>query len=384
MTLKNVKISNCRNLESASLAFSSVGLNVITGKNGSGKTSLLEAIHILSCGRSFRTNDVSQAIRNKESEFALFGEIDTGIAGSGSLGFSRNLSGKTVAKLSGKAAKASDLARALPVRSINPIESTELINGGPKKRREFIDWGVFHVKHSYGDILKRFNRVIKQRNMALKQRCSVSELKEWNLQFVTASGEVDSARKEYLNEWIDHFSALTSHIGLFEELRFQYKQGWGDEDCLLEVLERQEGKERAMGYGLYGAQRADLQITLSGESAVERLSRGQQKLCAVAMYLAQGAMLKELSGRHPLYLIDDFSSELDSESQDLLLNVLTGQKTQIILTCLSLEASLLAIRKKKGIALSLYEIQDGCIRGVGGDTVALREDEAVAEMLGLL
>lgn len=310
------------------------GFNVIVGENGSGKTSLLEAIYMLSCGRSFRTSDLSQVIQNNQSEYVIFAEI----ANSERIlhaGVSRSVDSVSQVKLDGGNAKIADIHRILPVRAITPLESSELINSGPKIRRDFLDWGLFHVKQSNWDDLKRFHKILKQRNAALKMRCPDQELNEWNFQFIEISKKIDVIRREYVHAWQFHLKQLLANIPIFKDFSLSYQSGWEEANSLEDILESNKAKERAVGYSLFGPHRADLVLRKKQWLAKEQYSRGQQKLLAVAMYLAQGAFLKQTLGKHPLYLIDDFSSELDPKSQKLLLDVLEIQRSQVVLTSLS-------------------------------------------------
>jgi len=345
MKIQKLHISYCRNLSNISLEPALNGFSLIIGKNGSGKTSILEAISLLGGGKSFRATDLDHVIQHETPQLAVHANLIHADGLERGVGFSKTRSpGKARAKLGGKPAKASQLAHALPIRTITPVQSSELISGGPSHRREFIDWGVFHVKHHYGDLLKRYQRIVKQRNAALKAQCSPEELQQWNEQLAEYGNDITLMRQAYLKEWIACFRALTQSIPLFNSITFEYEQGWPEQEALLVTLEQNGQKERIVGYSLYGPHRAELIIKSDAHLAKEQLSRGQQKLCAVSMYLAQGLLLKQDQGAHPLYLIDDFGSELDEDSQALLLSVLQQETAQIIITTLSLEQSFEALQ----------------------------------------
>lgn len=240
------------------------------------------------------------------------------------------------------------MARILPVRIISPVETNELINAGPDIRRSFLDWGVFHVKHDYWVFVRRFNKLLKQRNAALKSRCSRTELLEWNKQFCELSYLIHESRLEYFKQWRLELQEILRISQIFNKLEVNYFAGWGAnpngnerQDNLLEILLTLEAKERELGYSVAGPHRADLILSHAqkgdGVMAKEHLSRGQQKLLAISMYLAQGEFLKKNKGYYPLFLIDDFTSELDTNSQELLLNILNPEEKQIIITALDLE-----------------------------------------------
>lgn len=359
MPLIQLEISNFRNIKRLSLKPASSGFTVICGLNGSGKTSLLEAIHMLSCGRSFRTSDVNQLIQKSSDEFIVRGEISA-VDGVVALGVARKPGSTLRSRRAGLPSKLVEHAQEFPVRVIGPAESNDLINAGPSRRRDFIDWGVFHVKHCNWGVLKDFNRIVKQRNAALKMRCSTLELREWNSQFVVASMAVDAARREFFELWLDHFKSLVVHIPLLACVEAEYLPGWDCNRQLDEILSEAMPKERIVGHGLYGPHRAELLLLVDGVPVKESFSRGQQKLLAVAMYLSQGAALFSQLGKHPLYMVDDFTSELDEHSQALLLAVLCDGKKQVIVTTLD-KNPLLRLLKSRAIDLACSEMVGGSL-----------------------
>ena len=360
MSITKLHLKYFRNLSLAEMEFLPCGVNIICGENGSGKTSLLESICAISCGKSFRTSDLNQLIQSSASELVVYAEMLKANQSKFCVGISRSQESGFKAKLSGNPVKFSELTRLLPVRMISPVETSELINAGPDKRRSFFDWGVFHVKHDYWGLLQRFHKVLKQKSAALKARCSKEELREWNKQFCFLSLKIHHARKNYFYAWkkeLDNILMLSPNKA-FDQLDFNYYPGWDcvdhqingactggkqhheiELDEMLVALAKVEYKERELGYCSVGPHRADLILKQVERNALakEHLSRGQQKLLAIAMYLAQGELLKKMSGAYPLYLIDDFTSELDKNSQELLIKMLRPHEKQIIITALDLE-----------------------------------------------
>jgi DNA replication and repair protein RecF len=369
MPLIQLEISNFRNIKRLSLKPASSGFTVICGLNGSGKTSLLEAIHVLSCGRSFRTSDANQLIQKSTDECIVHGKISAVDGAVSTFGVARRPGSTLRSRRAGLPSKLIDHAKEFPVRVISPVESNDLINAGPSKRRDFVDWGVFHVKHCHWDVLKDFNRIVKQRNAALKMKCAVAELHEWNSQFVAASLGVDAARREFYQLWWQHFKGLVEHVPLLACVKAEYLPGW-DSSCLLaDVLAEAMPKERVVGHGLHGPHRAELLLTVDGVAVKESFSRGQQKLLAVAMYLSQGAALFSVLGKHPLYMVDDFTSELDEHSQALLLSVLCDVEKQVIVTSLD-KNPLLSLLKSHAISFECCEINSGSLHQSSVDVTA--------------
>ncbi|MCD8525143.1 MAG: DNA replication/repair protein RecF [Gammaproteobacteria bacterium] len=331
--MHHIVISHFRNIESARLDFPKTGYCLISGSNGSGKTSILEAIHVLTRGKSFRASDSSQIIQHDHNSFTLSAVT---WKDSERIGVQRDRQGKTVVKAAGECAKFLDIALKIPLRMMSPIESYALVNGGPEQRRRFLDWGMFHVKHSYWSELKKLNRILKQKNAALKMRCSDSELTQWNIMLAEISYSLDVMRIEYLQQLEQVFSKYREKLSLLKEVRLCYCPGWSRESTdLFTQLSTAMRQERQQGYCLIGPHRADVRLEIPYGLCKDQLSRGQQKMLALALYLAQGEHLFELTGSHPLYMVDDFSSELDLVAQELLIDALDPSDKQIIITSLT-------------------------------------------------
>ena len=208
MTIRKLTITDVRNVRSASLE-PSADVNVFYGQNGSGKTSLLEAIHILGVARSFRTPKVKPVIRAGAEKMTVFGLIDPS-NGKQSLpvGVSKGLlDDNTLIRVAGETLySSSELASLLPLLVINP-DTFKLLEGSPGIRRNFIDWGVFHVKHdTFLPAWKSMQKALKQRNALLRQgRVSESELLVWNHEFVNAAEQVDILRKAHIEQLLPYF-----------------------------------------------------------------------------------------------------------------------------------------------------------------------------------
>ena len=184
--LTRLLITNLRNIVQASLAFSPQ-LNLIVGKNGSGKTSLLEAIHYLATARSFRSHQITPLVTHGENETVVFGQIVGDSGREIRAGVSRSLAGKREIRIDGEPiSKASELARLLPVLVLGQ-ETVDLLLGSPQLRRKFLNWGVFHVKPTFSDEWDIANRCLKQRNKLLKGGHPKQELKVWTDKLVQAA-----------------------------------------------------------------------------------------------------------------------------------------------------------------------------------------------------
>ncbi len=339
------------------------GLAIISGPNGSGKTTLLEAIYALTYGKSFRTSDSPQLIQHGQDSFALFASLlpnDANNLQAFTVGVQRDRNRGVIAQCLGEPEKFSEIARMLPIRIISPTEAYVLINGGPEQRRKFLDWGVFHVKHSYWGLLKKLNRIIKQKSAALKMRCSDEELEQWNQILSEVSYALHNMRQQYINQLKHILAEYQALLPAIRDVSLDYFPGWArGNDDLPTQLSTVLKQERQQGHCLIGPHRAEILLNTPFGTSKDQLSRGRQKMLAIALYLSQGKLLYQEKGQHPLYLIDDFSSELDLDGQQLLVDALDPKDKQIIIT--TLEAGQIVLDKicMKAEAIKRYTILDG-------------------------
>jgi len=303
---------------------------LISGPNGSGKTSLLEAIYVLGRGRSFRTRRLDHLIRRGRERFVVFGEIESGhrrltMGVEGEAGRLRGqVSGTPVSTLG-------ELALALPVQIIDP-EVHKLIEEGPVRRRRFLDWGVFHVEPSFIGIWQRYHQVLKQRNAALRARQSRPMVSAWDGDLIRFGEAIDSARARYVETLTVAAVRLTQEL-LGMELQLTYQRGW-PQGHLSESLAQSAALEIERRVTQVGPHRADLRIKLAGQLAKDHVSRGQQKLLAAALLIAQIELFPMDAPEMPALLLDDPSAELDSERLTTLITRVSRGPHQLIVTTL--------------------------------------------------
>jgi len=331
LALSRVHVTTLRCLQDAQLALDPT-LTYILGPNGAGKTSLLEAIFLLGRGRSFRTRQLRRLVMRGSSGFAVFAEIATaarnrrvGVAWAG---------GRLEKRIDGEpAAGTAALAGLFPVHVIDP-SSHELVQGTPSERRRFLDWGVFHVEHGYLDAWRRYRRLLGQRNAALKSAAGPDELRAWSTPLAEAGETVHGLRSRYLRLLTPAVEKAGSAL-LDSPLTVGYAAGWDTARRLVEVLEQQEGRDRQFGNTEAGPHRADLSVLLGAHPAREEASRGQQKLAAAALVLAQARVHAGQLGAPGTLLVDDPAAELDANALDRLLAELYGTPAQLVLTGLT-------------------------------------------------
>jgi DNA replication and repair protein RecF len=357
MRLSALTIFNFRNLEYIDLNFAKP-FSCFIGENGSGKTSILEAVYFLGHGRSFRSAQIQRIIQYSQPAFTLHAKVQDDLNLLYNIGIERSLQGDSITKIAGKAqANSGELAQALPTLLIHP-NAYRLLDCGPKIRRQFIDWGLFHVEQSFYPLWKHLNRILKQRNVLIRQGQSYEMIAMWDRDFVKISNEINKLRIVYLEKLLPIVMRLLDKFVKLPRLRIEYSQGWAKERELEIVLEQAHSKDIERGYSYYGPQRADLLIKIGEHPAHEVLSRGQQKLLVIAMKLAQGILLKEWCNKTCVFLLDDITAELDETRQRFVIETLRGLQSQVLMSMLD-EASLYSLDDE--LEMDMFHVEHGQI-----------------------
>ena len=332
MTIHSLQIQHIRNLEQVSLNHCA-RINVFTGTNGSGKTSLLEAIHLLGRGRSFRSAKPGPVIHHLAARCIIYGKTIQPDGRLVTAGVMRARSGEQVFKINGGPVfTASRLADILPLQLIN-ADTFSLLEGGPSARRQFLDWGVFHVEHLFLGSWRRIQRSLKHRNALLRRgRITEVEMAPWEAELASHAETVDSMRSHYVARLQPLFLATLGRLLDAEGFQLTYRRGWPEAQSLLSLLRNDRQRDEHSGTTLHGPHRADLDIRLSGRPAEEVLSRGQEKLLVYALRIAQGQLLHQLTGKTCVYLVDDLPAELDLAHRQQLCRELGAIQSQIFVT----------------------------------------------------
>ena len=339
MALTRLQINNVRNLRQVKLQ-DLQQVNVFFGRNGSGKTSVLESIHLLGMARSFRGNSIKSVISHKQVGCTVFGAVALSSSATGSgaglpLGVQRNMAGEVQIKVGGKAVRAvAELVEQLPLQVIT-ADSFDLLTGSPGARRQYLDWGVFHVEHRFFDQWQRFQRCIKQRNKLLRRgKMRDQELAVWTRDLVASGNAINDYRKAYFSLLTPRFNVMMSRLApSLKEVELRYRQGWDKQVSYEEALENSASTDLERGFTHIGPQRADIKVVYDGHLAADTLSRGQQKLVVCGLKLAQGQLMSELGQGECTYLIDDLPSELDREHSTLVCELLASMAAQVFITC---------------------------------------------------
>ncbi|NWN92120.1 DNA replication/repair protein RecF [Marinobacter adhaerens] len=345
MALVKLHTEFFRNLNFTEPVSFSPSFNLIYGGNGSGKTSILEAIGYLGLGRSFRVNRHQAVVQHGEHKLTVFGGLDHGFDDlqnrrsenplAHRLGISRDVSRKeTILRVDGESVRSlSSLAMHLPVSVIDP-GVFDIVAGGPGKRRQFLDWAVFHVEPSFAAGWQQCQRVISQRNQTLRNgRMDESLLRIWDAQYATLSEQVSSARETTFEGFKRAFFSLVHKVDMSwaDKLKLEFYPGWDTTQSLTDVLLRHREQEKRMGHTLYGPNRADIRIRFQGRPVAETFSRGQQKTLVILMKIAQSVVLNEL-GKQVSFLVDDINAELDESHRSMLAQKLQELGCQVFIT----------------------------------------------------
>ena len=308
-------------------------LNFFIGDNGSGKSSLLEAIFYLGHGKSFRTSKTDLLATYSKDQFVVSvkDNLDS------QLGIARNVnSSLTQIKIDGvRQAKLSILAKHIAVQIVTP-ESFKLFFGGPKERRRFVDLGMFHVKHDFSEQWKSFNRVLKQRNACLKIGTNDKNLVYWTEQLDQHSQKVTELRRAYVNTLsaeLDYWIAILLP-DLSDKITVQFLQGWPMAKSLAESFAQNSEREFSFGFSLYGAHKFDVKFLVDKQVIETKLSRGQQKLFLLALTFTQAKLIERVNRVKPILLIDDIGAELDFNSRSLLSKAIKELNCQVIITAI--------------------------------------------------
>jgi DNA replication and repair protein RecF len=362
MRVTRLEIGGLRRFEGVSLS-PGPGLNLLTGSNGAGKTSVLEALHLMAYGRSFRGRVRDGLIRQGAQAVEVFVEWQeaggrtrkAGLRHSGQTWEGR-LDGADVAHLG-------ELCAALAVVTFEP-GSHSLVTGAAETRRRLLDWGLFHVEPDFLRVWRRYSRALKQRNALLKAGARPAELDGWEHELADSGEAITRSREAYLQRWQPLFGAeslsLAPAVGADT---MELHPGWRrDELPLSDALLLARQRDLAAGFTSVGPHRADVRIGFASLPGREALSRGQAKLTALALLLSQARLHADLAGDWPVIALDDLASELDRQHQARVVEGLVATGAQVFVTGTEVPAALEAFSDR----LARFHVDQGRLAAEGG------------------
>lgn len=365
MQLQRVRLRNLRRFDAVEFT-PRPGFNLVTGANGSGKTSLLEATHLLAHARSFRGRVRDGLIRQGEPSLEVFVEWRDGVGSEHRAGL-RHSGGDWEARLDGSSVSHLGLlCEAMAVVTFEP-GSHALIDGASEQRRRFLDWGLFHVEQASGEEgflgrWRRFARAHKQRNALLRQSAETSQLEAWEQELALAGEALTRSRERYVAQLAPYVEAsMVELLPAAGSAGIALQPGWRRQELsLADALLLSRERDRLLGYTSLGPHRADLKWSLADLPGREGLSRGQAKLAALALLLAQARHLAAVEGHWPLLQLDDLASELDRDHQAGVLRALADCGAQVLVTGTEVPPGLLLL----DVPVTRFHVEQGRIRGV--------------------
>lgn len=364
MRVTRLEVSGLRCFQHASLA-PCPGLNLITGDNGAGKTSILEALHLMAYGRSFRGRARDGLVRQGTAAAEIFvqwredsggRERKAGLRHSGQ-DWEGRLDGQPLSQLG-------DLCAALSVVTFEP-GSHALVMGPADNRRRYLDWGLFHVEQGFLGLWRRYSRALKQRNALLKARVRDSQLDAWEQELQETGTLLTTRREQYLTELTPCLQGITAELlPAAEGTTLQFLPGWRrDEMPLTDALLLARERDLVTGFTSVGPHRADWRIEHAAIQGRETLSRGQAKLTALAALLAQAEHQAGLLGEWPVVALDDLASELDRAHQARVLQRLQDSGAQVFMTGTEPPPGLDSLQ----IEPATFHVEHGQIRAMAAD-----------------
>lgn len=333
MQLLRLSIERVRNLSTVVIS-DLQPFNIFYGENGSGKTSILEAIHVLATGRSFRTHLPKIYIQHQTKDAVIFAQSEND-----KLGIQKYSSGEQHIRINGdRIATQGQLAKRIPIHYLDP-QSTEIIDQGAKLRRQLLDWLVFHLDPMFYTTWQQYRKILKQRNHLLKMGQSVPsvQLDSWDKLLAEYGEQLHQQRLTVIQEWQYYLQYELEQLLPDVAVQLNYYAGFDEKLGLRQHLHSHLQKDIVRRNTEYGAHRADLHLKtpLGGVDAI--LSRGQKKLLIIALKLSQISMLHSRN-RQTVVLLDDLSAELDHSAQRRLFQRLLELGSQVFVTVLEKSA----------------------------------------------
>ncbi|QGT77390.1 DNA replication and repair protein RecF [Guyparkeria halophila] len=351
--LATLHVERFRNLEPVDLE-PAAGINLIHGVNGAGKTSLLEAIHTLSLGRSFRGNNANELIRHGADDLLLRAEVEARSGrGVHRLAMQRDRRSMVLRVDQENVPRLSELARLLPVLALHP-QSDDLVLGSPDHRRRFLDRVGFYARTDFHEIHRNFQRALKQRNALLRRG---QREPAWERLYLETAGRLEAARRDVLADLEQRMTDLLDRMLPGHRLTLRYLPGYRQDLALDEAIRQGGERERDQQASLFGPHRADLKIALGDHEARQVASRGQIKMLVVLLHLAVLDLWAEVRGEPAVVLFDDLASELDADNRRRVLDYLGQSGHQAFVSVIAADAI-----DGEGDIQARFAVEDGQVR----------------------
>ncbi len=358
MSLTKLDIYSLRNIQQESIN-PIAGINFFYGENGSGKSSIIEAIYILGRANSFRSKSIKSIINFSKDELIVSAKKQEPNGLISNIGVLLN-DKKIRCHINHQLTKRrSELAYTLPIQIIHP-KSFELLDSGPQIRREFLDWGVFHDNENFLLIFSKFKTALIQRNALLKSK-KIQLIDVWNKELIYYGTIVNQYREVYIQKIKPIFLNILKYFFQIENIDLKLLPGWDTSLELESILVSNLEKDLRYGFTQNGPHRGDFQISMDDRLVKDVVSRGQLKLFVISLKLAQMQLLLNEKINKGCFLIDDFSAELDVENREKLLLYLSNMNCQVFITATEISefGNLSKINNYK-----MFHVEHGTIKSV--------------------
>ncbi|NKB36300.1 MAG: DNA replication and repair protein RecF [Gammaproteobacteria bacterium] len=329
MLFTELRVKNVRNISNINIEPCS-SINLFTGSNGSGKTALLEAVHVLARARSFRTPRIKEVIQRDRELLQVSAEVLNSQELKLATGIEKTY-GQTTIRFDGKAVKTvSEQAKNIPLVFVTP-DSQTLITGSPKDRRHWLDWAMFHVEQEYIFLWRDYQTALRNRNNLLKHENSDSQLLGWEKVMSECATKLNAFRQDFIETFQVFFNQALKNV-FPAESRVVLNDGSPPKISLEEYLDGSKEQDRKLGYTRFGPHKADLGF-LNGPDYVSTVfSRGQIKRFVLALQVSLACSFESINKEMPILLIDEYSAELDEQTQTEVLAQFKEYKGQVFLT----------------------------------------------------
>ena len=335
-------------------------LTVFAGANAAGKTTVLEALFIACRGQSFRARKLEEAIQQPHSTASVVLQVEE-LAGSAavqwSAGFQR---GEVLVQRLGQPVTRREQAQALPLVLVDR-QLHKVFEDAPIYRRRYVDWGLFYVEQSFFEHWRRYERALSQRNAGFRTGASTAAIQAWDVELAQHGSALHALR-------LAHTEALQTQARIWlgrllgtERFSLELRAGWEQSQPLAEYLAGNLARDRQLGYTVGGPHRAELRVRFEEQEARSFVSRGQQKMLAVAMALAQASLVAEATGQHPVFLLDDIEAELSLDWQARLVSTLLQYPGQSLVSSLEWRAELAPAGAVPNQDYSLFHVEHGAL-----------------------
>lgn len=332
--LHDITLRNFRSYSEASYEFEE-GVNIIVGPNASGKTNLLESVHCICFGKGLRGSDTGM-IRHGEEWLRL--EAHAGDNARSFILEKDTITSRSKKKISINSTqlKRMKFESMIPVVVFQP-DDMRLTSGSPERRRDYVDKLLTQLSPTYKTDLLAYERVLKQRNYALKNRNSnAPEMFAWNLQLAHRGEKITKQRREVIEDFNNLIKATYSTMAGGEfNVELTYISQFSSDNYsekLLMALEKNASLDLDRGSTSVGPHRDDVGITINGKNMKDVASRGENRTLVLALKIIELEMLEEIHGKKPLLLLDDVFSELDGLRRKMLTRQLEGRQSILTTT----------------------------------------------------